>query len=338
MISIIIPVHNSEKYIERCVQSILKQKKDDYEIILVENGSTDRTVEVCRNLEYKYKQLRFIKMGACGVSAARNKGILEAIGEWVVFVDSDDELQDKALDIITSSESEVMDIVISAYSREREKNIVEDTLQEIPSKLLVASMLQFAKYQKKLKEYSMIDSYSVWTCWGKFYRRKFLLENKIFFPEGIYMGEDAAFNFLAYECAKRIMVTRQNMYVYYFNTESVIVRNHTDLLENNLKLIEWIEDKSRIIGIKEKYEKELQCFYVNAVIDACKNSLCKKNIFSPDVNRANLLKNVCEKEIIRNAIRRTSYVHLILGKRNILLYSKKLFFLKHRMYSKVVGK
>lgn len=90
MISIIVPVYNVEHYIHQCVDSILNQSYSDFELILVDDGSSDKSGDICDEYALKDKRIRVLHQENAGVSAARNKGIEHAIGEWVVFVDSDD--------------------------------------------------------------------------------------------------------------------------------------------------------------------------------------------------------------------------------------------------------
>jgi len=90
LISIIIPVYNSADYLERCLDSVLSQTEENFEIILIENGSQDRSEEICRKYAEKDARIRFMCMDNQGISAARNRGIKEASGSMVSFVDSDD--------------------------------------------------------------------------------------------------------------------------------------------------------------------------------------------------------------------------------------------------------
>ena len=89
-VSIIIPVHNSEKYLEECVNSVLSGINEDDEIILVENGSSDSSWDMCQNYSSQYTNIKAVSLDTAGVSIARNKGIALADCEWIHFLDSDD--------------------------------------------------------------------------------------------------------------------------------------------------------------------------------------------------------------------------------------------------------
>ena len=93
--SVIVPVYNAEKYIENMLKSILKQKppeKSEIEVILVENGSTDKSPEICDSIADKYELVKCYHYGKIGAYAARNEGVRLAGGEWIIFADADDEL------------------------------------------------------------------------------------------------------------------------------------------------------------------------------------------------------------------------------------------------------
>ncbi|MBQ7815737.1 MAG: glycosyltransferase, partial [Oscillospiraceae bacterium] len=90
MISVIVPVYNTEKFLDKCIESISKQTFDDFEIILVDDGSTDKSGQICDTWAHKDNRVKVIHKQNAGVSAARNNGIAAAKGEYIAFVDSDD--------------------------------------------------------------------------------------------------------------------------------------------------------------------------------------------------------------------------------------------------------
>ena len=91
-ISVIVPVYNTEKYLKQCIESILNSTYRNFEIILVNDGSTDRSEKICRYYSKKDPRVKVLNQEHSGVSTARNKGIDSSEGEWIVFVDSDDRI------------------------------------------------------------------------------------------------------------------------------------------------------------------------------------------------------------------------------------------------------
>ena len=96
-VSIVVTVYNTEKYIEKCIDSLLRQTYENIEIILIDGGSTDRTTEICSKYADNYEKIRLVKKENEGVSSARNRGIDEATGKYIVFVDGDDWIENKTV-------------------------------------------------------------------------------------------------------------------------------------------------------------------------------------------------------------------------------------------------
>ena len=113
MISVIVPVYNAEKYIRETIHSILNQDFADFEILLINDGSKDKSLEICNELALKYPQIRVFDQKNSGVSAARNKGLLEARGEYIAFADADDLLEKDMLSTLYNCAKEYNADVVS---------------------------------------------------------------------------------------------------------------------------------------------------------------------------------------------------------------------------------
>ena len=185
LLSIIIPAYNAEKYIDRCMGSVYKDAPslDDFELVVINDGSKDRTSEVFRGYCERYKNITLIDKENEGVSVARNVGIKAAKGEYVLFLDVDDELTEGSLAKVCAylAEHEPMDMLVTRQIRNngtREWMKGEPPLQEH-------------------KPYSGIEAYKrhyVRTnAGGGICRRAFLLENDLFFPAGVRNAEDTIF-------------------------------------------------------------------------------------------------------------------------------------------------
>jgi glycosyltransferase involved in cell wall biosynthesis len=117
LVSIIVPIYNTEEYVEECIQSILSQSYKNIELILVNDGSTDGSGEICKKYEH-LPLVRYIEIENAGVVVARKRGVEDARGEWIMFVDSDDYLlKDCVLELLSISEG--VDIVIGCHTRSK---------------------------------------------------------------------------------------------------------------------------------------------------------------------------------------------------------------------------
>ena len=213
-VSIIIPVYNAEKTIEKCISSILKQTYKDYELLLIDDGSTDNSLKVIKKYR-KYKNIRILNQENHGVAYTRNRGIKEATGDYIMFIDNDDFIDRNS------------DIVISGYRR-----------INIENKIL---------HEEKLRD-TYWARFIIITPWARMFRKDFLLKNNIeFFSYGI--GEDIYFNLLAYSFAPKITILSYVGYNWFFNTKSVSNTNHKGLNKkiDNLVLLDKVIKKYDVL-------------------------------------------------------------------------------------------
>lgn len=184
VLSIIVPAYNAEKTILRCLSSISEQNYNNYECIIVNDGSTDSTEKVISQFTEHNKKFRLINTDNGGVSRARNIGISIAFGEYITFVDSDDMLIPGSLpQLMKRMENESPDILIFGYERERADKI--HSWGTLNNSADLTARIDCALWAKAL-QYGLLD-----TCWGKIYKKS-TVEN-IKFNEQMNLGEDTAF-------------------------------------------------------------------------------------------------------------------------------------------------
>ena len=186
-ISVIIPVHNAEKYIAEAVQSVMEQSYTNWELFLIENGSEDSSLEVCTKLANKDSRIQVLKEKNKGAGSARNTGLCSAEGEYIVFIDADDYLPDKSVfqRYMNIAKQIRADIIVSNYVRLWNRKI-----------LPAAGHDSFSVYSPDSEEFRFRGFFSVGTLsyvWGKLYRKAFLDENNIVFSDFEY-AEDKLFN------------------------------------------------------------------------------------------------------------------------------------------------
>ena len=205
VISIIVPVYNTEKYLQRCINSILAQTYVDYELLLVNDGSTDGSGNICDEYAKNDSRVKVFHKKNGGVSSARNVGLEEAQGEWVTFVDSDDWINEHFLMKMSENISSEVDLIVSsAFS---DKSI---DAQEFVNEMLKRSLPP--------------------QVWGKLYRRN-VLKSSLQLPRDLFWGEDLVTNVLVgLGLSGRVKITSESLYVYDIN-ESSISNNRVVSLE-----------------------------------------------------------------------------------------------------------
>ena len=177
-LSIIIPVKDEKDYIKRCLKSVEKQLVDEVECIVIDDGSTDGTTEILKTYIGKKGFGIYRQDKSHGVSDARNAGISLATGEYITFLDADDEYTDGAIATMLNAQA-------------RDKDIIQFNQYRYYDEIGRAML----KYTNPSGTYSLYDRPHMWCMvWNKEYRAKFLRENQIWFKTGMSFGEDEHFN------------------------------------------------------------------------------------------------------------------------------------------------
>lgn len=233
-VSIIIPVYNCEKYINRCIDSLINQTYKNFEIVIVDDGSTDSTLKMLK----KYEVLNFIKIYSqknTGPALARNAGIGYSIGTYVMFIDADDyvdaDFVESYIKVIKENNN---DIVIGGYKR------------VIGEKIVAKMELVDAEFSK----------YLITGPVCRIIKKRFLTENNILFLD-TNSSEDVYFNILIYNSTQKISIINNTGYYYYFNSESLSNTVHKGF-RKEVKIIELLD----AINLKKSYNLEMNQYFI----------------------------------------------------------------------------
>ncbi|MCI3936495.1 glycosyltransferase [Chryseobacterium aahli] len=206
-LSIIVPVYNLENYISRCLDSILIQDFPDYEIIIINDGSTDRSLSICEHYALADSRIKVFSQKNSGVSNARNMGIENSCGEWICFIDGDDFINKQSLNKIFSSRD------MSNYECVVARSHINDGVGIIKEKYEYNE--SFVDETFDGVRLAVDRGYFRGSIWGAFYKRQFLINNNIVFPPNIKNGEDAIFFSMVLIFAKKITFSDINFYNVY---------------------------------------------------------------------------------------------------------------------------
>ena len=222
-ISVVVPVYNTEKYLDRCIKSILLQTYHDFELLLINDGSTDYSGAICDRYAEQDSRVRVFHQVNMGVTAARKKGVNNALGEFVCFIDADDYVTNNYLDAFATELSDDVSILLAA-----EENQKIDTYDYIKNLLL---------------------NNCEWRMPFKLYRKTCLMESNAFTcPREINIGEDLIANIgIAVSRNYTIRSVVNNGYIVRENEESV-TRSRTWSLEYETQFIEYLR---KILGAQE---------------------------------------------------------------------------------------
>lgn len=254
LVSIIVPVYNSEDTLRKCVSSLISQTYKDIEIILVDDGSTDQSGTICDQFEQDDKRVKVFHTENRGVSVARNKGVSEATGEYISFVDSDDYVEDQLIEVLLNN----------LY--EAESDLVISPLEEKLDKQDFRMNLDLRDIDKLL---FLCRHYLIFGPHTKLYKSD--ITKTVQFPEGCSYGEDLLFNIQYLNRISTISYVNRKMYHYCRGENTLSTKVRWDMFENDMmlhgELKKWFEKK-------QLFTEEVQEYLSDRTFDTVFNSVC----------------------------------------------------------------
>lgn len=236
-ISIIVPVYNVEKYLHKCLDSILAQTFKEFEVILVDDGSSDNSGKICDEYAKKDSRVKVFHKENAGVSSARNLGLKEASGEWIVFIDSDDYI---SKDFLECDYSTTADVIQKSYDIINEDSGLS-TLHKVTNKIIEDKEEFYRFYVRKRTN----------ALWDKIIRRE-LIKN-ITFNENVKIGEDFLFFLEIIKNIKQYLFDDKGIYHYIIHSNSAMqstlkepllfIRITIDSINNICSILNKNEDK-----------------------------------------------------------------------------------------------
>ncbi len=249
-LSVIVPVYNAEKYLAQCIDSIIDQD-GKFEIIAINDGSTDKSLNILQHYAEKYSNIKVITQKNQGVSASRNKGISEAKGDYIIFVDSDDWLEEDAFEqILKQLKKDSPDVLLTAYYDVYDKEWVKNTRGEVAAN----QVQEEAKFPiKKLDNLSLFSPfyskeahsdlfYSGTGVRGQVFRKKFIEEHNFTFPLKISLGEDDFFIYRSFLVNPLVSIIKTPLYNYRNRIDS-LAKSKNVITENRIGLAELQQTK-----------------------------------------------------------------------------------------------
>tara|TARA_B110000046_G_C13025697_1_gene413926 strand:+ start:3919 stop:4932 length:1014 start_codon:yes stop_codon:yes gene_type:complete len=230
LVSIILPVYNVEKYIVKCIQSILRQSYSNFELLIVNDGTLDKSIEIAG--QFKDSRIKIFNKENGGLSDARNYGLEKVSGEYIYFMDSDDWIEPELLTIcIDAIESYNSDFIIFGYYLDRES---------IDGHLISTNKMnhqEFVFSKKRNDLYFETNTLGLMGyAWNKLYKTSFLKENNLQFEKGVSLVEDILFNSRVFEISNEIVFIDKVLYHYIDRTLISLMKSfHENSFELNVR-------------------------------------------------------------------------------------------------------
>jgi len=291
-VSIIIPVYNTQKYLHECIKSVINQTYKDIEIILIDDGSTDKSGKICEKYSMDDKRIRVFHTSNNGLSHARNFGIDNSSGEYIMFQDSDDFVELNMIeDMINEALKKNSDLVICGH-----KQFFDKPENKIINQNFV--MKNYTSRQDFLNNFYKYFPVASNSAWGKLYKAKLIKENKLKFIDGLSLIEDLMFNSKYYNKINRILVL-DKVYCNYRQVKDSLAHKFTenvfDLLDVYFNEIKSLLSNNYAFNAKNRKILKNNCF------NRCIGEIChyitynRKSIL---LNKINKVREYMNKEMV----------------------------------------
>lgn len=265
IVSVIVPVYNVEKYVRECIESLIHQTYKELEIILINDGSKDNSLDICKEYEKKDNRIKVIDKENQGVSVTRNLGIKKSNGKYIMFIDADDYIEkDTILNMVSAIQKNNSDIVLSkvkllengtfkeTYSYYNEDIEIKDEIK----KELISSLF----YDNKNSKFSYVGG-----PFAKLISKEFIINNQIDFYTNLIYGEDLIFSLLLYINSESIYFLNQSNYIYRQNENSTMNKFNINIIKYYINLINNISDIFEKNNLKYEYGKEFNYFILKQI-------------------------------------------------------------------------
>jgi len=317
-VSIIVPIYNAEKHLDRCINSIIVQTYSNIEIILINDGSTDRSGEICQEYTIEDKRIIYFFQKNAGPSIARNKGIEMCTGDYIQFVDSDDMIEKNMTEQLVNSIHDGVELVLSGYKMLYLDLGVEISKSNIPLKGKLVNKQEFMKIFVSLHKNGFINP-----LWNKLYLVHKIRNEYISFSPDIKIGEDLLFNLKYIDKCTKINIIQDVLYNYIgMEVGGSLMRTYKENFYQVQKLL-YSSTKTFIIanGIPSNDDIYLMNeMYFDALIACFENIINEKNILTKKqkideiqlitndesvlciANNVNLEKNTLQNKLVASLI------------------------------------
>lgn len=331
LVSVIVPVYNVERYLNRCLNSIISQTFKDIEIICVNDGSTDTSLKILKEYQKIDNRIIVINKENEGVSKSRNKGIEVAKGEYIVFVDSDDWINlDMVEYMYNKAKNTDTDIVMCTYMREYINNSKEKVFN-LPDEIIFEdNNLKYDLYRKlfgpigyELFKPDGMDSLG--TVWGKLYKSDIIKKNNVKFVNLDIIGsnEDSLFNIYTFKFASKILFINKPLYHYWRQNEnSLTTKYNPNLMKQWHRLFEYMYDVIDEENLDNIFCEALENRICMSVLGLGLNECSEDNTLSRR-NKIQNIKNIQSDFVIRKAYKKFNIEKFPLHWKIFYIFNKK---------------
>lgn len=296
-VSVIIPVYNAEAFLEECINSVLKQSYPAIELLLINDGSTDRSGEICDRFAEEDERIRVIHQSNAGPSAARNTGLRAVTGEYLQFVDADDTIHPEMIERFIASIGR-HPLLISGYRTVLRKN--GQIFHSTPHRLPLSG--EFSKQEFLTHFIDLYPHLFIHYSWNKCYLTSFIKEAGLQFDPHLDWGEDLLFNLEVIERCSSIRLIEDDLYDYtHSNADSITSRYRVDYFDNTQRMQHMTRSFLRRNGsysgeTKDKFERN----YITRVILGFWNLFHPKSTLTEEEKKQHIVRIMQDDQVMES--------------------------------------
>lgn len=272
-VSVIVPIYNVEKYLSKCLNSLVNQTLDDIEIILVNDGSTDNSGKIAKEYKDKYtEKIIYLEKENGGLSDARNFGIPYAKGEYIAFLDSDDYIEEEAYEKMYEK------------AKKEDADYIEcDFIWEYPNKQIIDKRIEYTDKKDMLTKVRVV-------AWNKLIKRELIINNNIRFPKGLRY-EDIEFTYKLIPLLKKVLYI-DKPFVHYVQRKNSIANVQNVKTADIFTILENVEKYYKEKNLYDEYKEQIEYNYARYLLCSSLKRMCK---VGDKVKRKELIKETWEK-------------------------------------------
>ncbi|BCZ48245.1 glycosyl transferase [Clostridium gelidum] len=314
-LSIIVPIYQAEKSLHNCIQSILRQTMSNFELLLIDDGSKDKSSLICKEYLQKDKRIRFFEKSNSGVSETRNLGIKKASGKYIQFVDSDDTLVDYMCErMINTAEENNCELVICGYKK------CEGYLDEVINyeNLFINNMNNSGEIFGNLYVKELIS-----TPWNKLFLKSKIKE---YFDKNLSLGEDLVFNLEYMRNISSISIISDPLYNYFINPKIALKQlykrtNYETILRGYTEVIAFCNE---VFGVK--YNSNLINQYFVKFVQGCFLAIVANKDNSQKL-KLQQIKQIVYNEKLNSVCNTVNYDNRLLAFQSNLILNKNIYLI-----------
>ena len=336
--SIVVPIYNAEKFLRKCLESLINQTYNDIEILLVNDGSTDGSLEICKEYALKDGRVRILDQHNQGVSQARNNGILNAKCKLITFVDADDWIEDDFCEVAQESYTKspydilMVDAFIYQGNYRKKNEFYQNDFNEITLYIKEQLILQTinknsAEYKPKFKV--------VGTTWAKIYKTEFIKKNDLKFNKSLTRAEDHIFLLNSLKNAPDVRYIKKTLYNYRKQEQSTVNKYSPNVYLEFQKTIAILNELPIVKKGDESIKKAVYARVIMNISSILANDYLHNENTDTLEKRITCFRKVVNKEPFKSSIKSVKFMDL--NKKGVIL-TMLLRFELYKFIFKIYGK